>query len=151
MRKRGEIRLANHPRPGPEQTRDLAELFVQAFFDAFDRRDVAGIEGAFLQSAKIIHDDGVTTDIPAVLSSIRNAAAWPPRQRTLSQFEITPIGDKVVLVGCLNRVTFRPAGCAPTEFLYSETWVLEQTQSGLKAVRCHYSRVTQAEHSEDMQ
>ena len=132
----------------PNQTRDLdaAESSVRAFFDAFDRRDVAWIEGAFLQTAKIIHDDGVTTGIPAMLSIIRNAAAWPPRQRTLSHFEITPIGDKVVLVGCLNRVTFRPEGRAPTEFLYNETWVLEQTQSGLKVVRSHYSRVTQAEH-----
>lgn len=126
-----------------------ARAFVEAFFRAFDARDLGALEAAFAPGASIVHDDGVETSVPKLLEILRNTKEWPPRERTLSRFTLTRAAGAVV-VGCLNHVRFAPPGRPPTEFTYNETWVLVPAADGLRAVRSHYSLVTREEHSEDV-
>jgi hypothetical protein len=124
-----------------------AALFVNRFYVAFDTRDYRTLERLFAPAAKIVHSDGVTTDIPRMLSIIRAKKVWAPRKRDLSGFETLRIGN-VVIVGCLNRVVFEGQGGEPDERTFNETWVLEQTGRDFRVVRVHYSLVTRSEHSE---
>ena len=94
-------------------------------------------------------EDGVVTDIPAMLKIISKAKDWPPRTRRISDCDTSTFGD-VLVVGCMNRVTFQRPGGKPAPYEYNETWVLQRTAAGLKAIRSHYSRVTQEEHSEEV-
>jgi hypothetical protein len=135
------------PAAAPSSDDAAAIAFVQGFFTAFDARDYAAMERMFLPTAKLVHSDGVEEDVPTMLSTVRSAKHWPPRKRDLSHCETTWIGDAVV-VGCLNHVVFEPPGQASVERTYNETWILERTNAGLRAVRTHYSLVTRKEHTE---
>lgn len=130
--------------------REAAIGFVETFFAAFDVRDLRAIEAAFVPSAKIVHDDGVITDVPTMLGIVKDTRSWAPRRRNLSQFEVDELGSGVVLVTCRNHVVFAPGTSAASEYTYSETWVLRPWRGRLRAVRSHYSRVTETEHSEEV-
>jgi hypothetical protein len=134
----------------PAKAADTAAVaLVHSYFKAFDARDYKALENVFVPQATIVHHDGVVTDIPKMLAIIRNAKAWPPRDRKLSNFETTEVGD-ATLVSCLNEVTFHRPYKSRVKHTYAATWVMVPTASGIKAVRFHYSRVTRQEHSEDM-
>ena len=125
-----------------------ARTLIQDFFDAFDSRDYAAIEETFVPDAALVHHDGVITSLAEMLEIIRAAKEWPPRERELAGFQTRWI-DRVAIVGLRNRVTFKPLNRPSTTATYNETWILQRTESGLKAVRVHYSRVTAQRHSED--
>ncbi len=128
---------------------DAAISLVRNFFSAFDSRDYAAMEAAFLPGATLVHDNGVMTSLPEMMQIIRTTSGWPPRERELSGFKIRWVGE-VAIAGLRNRVTFRPTDRAPTTSTYTETWVLERTPAGLKTVRVHYSLVTAERHSEEV-
>lgn len=121
--------------------------FVQNFFAAFDRRDFTTLQAAFSPDAVIVHDDGVQQTVPELMATLRSAKTWEPRQRTISGCTTQSFGA-ILVVGCLNHVEFHKPGVASTEHTYNETWVLERTAQGLRAVRSHYSLVMKKEHSE---
>ncbi|MFN7985087.1 MAG: nuclear transport factor 2 family protein [Vicinamibacterales bacterium] len=124
------------------------EAFVRSFFDALDRRDVNAMTPLFAADALIVHHDGVRTTVPEFQQVMRSAKRWPVRERSLSQFECRQAGP-LLIVGCRNEIRTRSdAGVwLPTE--YTETWILEQVGDTVRALRCHYSRVTAGEHRED--
>ncbi len=128
-------------------SKEEAFAFVREFFKAFDERNVTALEGMFLEGATIVHHDGVEVTIPAMLADLRAVKNWRPRTRALSHFEAVQAGD-VIVVGCLNHVVFQIAGTAPAESTYNETWVLQRTKGGWRAIRAHYSRVTKQQHTE---
>ena len=120
--------------------------FVKDFYTSFDAPGRPALESFFAPSAKIIHQDGLATDI-AQMRSILAKTVWVPRKRELSGFETLRIGN-VVIVGCLNHVVHQRDGSAPHENTFNETWVLERTTGGFRAVRVHYSLVSRREHTE---
>lgn len=124
---------------------------VRAFFTAFDARDETAMRRLLASTATITHDNGVTTDVPTMMRIISGTAEWPPRTRELSNFTIAKLagGDEVVTF--INKVRFTPARRQPSESKYNETWVLEKERTGMRAIRVHYSLVTQEKHSENVQ
>lgn len=123
---------------------------VRAFFVAFDARNEPAMLRLMAPTASLTHDNGVTTDVPTMMKIIRETREWPPRTRELSHFRVEPLAGGAQVLTLLNKVRFTPAGRAPTESNYNETWVLEKGSNGLKAVRIHYSLVTREQHSEDV-
>lgn len=131
----------------PAATCAAAEALVRAFFAALDRRDADAMTDLFSPDAVVIHQDGVRTRVPEFQAIVRSAARWPERTRTLSGFECVS-RDAILIVGCRNEIRVRgEQGWIVTT--YAETWILERDDSGLRALRCHYSRVTADEHRED--
>lgn len=123
-----------------------AKAFVEAFFAAVDARDMSRISRAFASDAMIVHADGVSTSVGEFLKIIQDTKEWIPRTRELSSYTTRPVGGALI-VGFLNHVTFKRDG-RERAYTYNETWVLERTDSGLRAVRAHYSRVVADKHTE---
>jgi hypothetical protein len=96
-----------------------------------------------------VHDNGVATDIPELLRVLRTTREWVPRDRRIRDCSTSTHGS-VLITGCINEVTFHRAGADPAHYVYNETWILDRTSGGLRAIRAHYSRVTQTEHSEEL-
>ena len=124
-----------------------AIALIQRFFDAFDSRDYAAIEEAFAPGATLVHNNGVMTSLAEMLEIIRTTKEWSPRVRELSGFRTRWV-DRVAVVGLRNRVTVEPQNRPSATATYSETWLLQRTESGLKAFHVHYSLVTAEKHSE---
>ncbi|MBN8786666.1 MAG: hypothetical protein J0I84_06215, partial [Terrimonas sp.] len=69
--------------------------------------------------------------------------------RKLSNFEFITDG-KISILGLTNEVTFSLPGNKKVYEPYNETWIFEKTDSTIRPVRCHYSKVTVDKHSEEV-
>jgi len=140
--------------PRPERSLNRLQLddaapatqFVRNFFQAFDNRDIPRVRAAFIPTATIVHDDGVEQTVPQLIESVSSANHWYPRTRVIN-CDVKQSG-KTVVAGCLNRVTFRRPDGEQKTIAYNETWILRRTETGLKALRTHYSRIRKSAHSE---
>jgi ketosteroid isomerase-like protein len=129
------------PAPAP------ATQFVRAFFAALDSRDIPAIRDAFVPGATIVHDDGVEQTVPELIASVTDAKHWYSRTRDIADCDVEREG-KIVIAGCINRVTFKRPDGRESSVAYDETWILRRTHEGLKAVRTHYSRIRKTSHAE---
>lgn len=128
--------------------KDAAIRLVRQFFEAFDARDMTRIEASFAPSAQIIHHNGVITDIPTMLTIVRETKRWAPRKRELSDFKVKELGGGYMLVTCRNHIVADPSTPQETAYTYIETWLLQSVDGALRAIHVHYSMVTAKEHSE---
>jgi ketosteroid isomerase-like protein len=124
-----------------------ATQFVRDFFAAFDRRDIPAIRRTFAADATIVHDDGVEQTVPELIAAVTNAEHWYSRTRKIDDCHVTKEG-KIIIAGCVNRVTFKRPDGREHSVAYDETWILRRTHDGLKAIRTHYSRIRKAAHTE---
>jgi ketosteroid isomerase-like protein len=138
---------ANPAAAGQTAMPDPATQFVRGFFAALDNRDIAAVRDAFLPGATIVHDDGVEQTVPELIASVTNAKHWYSRTRQIDDCTVDREG-KIVIAGCINRVTFKRPDGRESSIAYDETWILRRTNEGLKAIRTHYSRIRKTTHAE---
>ncbi len=98
----------------------------------------------------MIHHNGVATSSEELYEVLEHTRNWWPRTRSLGEFEHFQRGDLYVL-GLKNYVTFHTADGDDVEEPYRETWIFERIDGTWRVVRCHYSRITAEEHSEEVE
>jgi hypothetical protein len=123
---------------------------VDDFFKAFDERDLQKINTLLIPTTKIVHYTGVTTNTAEMIKITAETKNWWPRTRKLSDVEFFGNTDMAVL-GVTNEVIFSlPENKKVTE-RYKETWIFEKIEKQWKPVRCHYSKITGDNHSEEVE
>lgn len=126
-----------------------AVTIVQAFFKAFDEKDLKMIDSLLIPSMKIIHHNGATTNTEEIIKIIEETKDWWPRTRKLSNFEFTSDG-RLSILGLKNEVTFSLPDNKKVYEPYNETWIFEKLDNKWRAIRCHYSKITVDKHSEEV-
>lgn len=128
----------------------LVTNLVRNFFQAFDERDYDRLEQILTPTSKIIHFNGVTTGTEEMMKILKETEIWYPRNRNLSNFEFD--GDEnFAIVGVVNEVTFLlPEGKEVYE-PYKETWIFKKIDNKWHMIRCHYSKIIEEKHTEDVE
>ncbi len=108
------------------------------FFMAYDSRDYERFESLLMPSAIFVSSNGSMSDIYQMQENMRVMAADESRSRELSDFEINRVGD-VTIVGLSNHVIYKQNNRQYRDALFNETWILQNTASGLRLLRAHYT------------
>ncbi|GGF55624.1 nuclear transport factor 2 family protein [Alteromonas lipolytica] len=122
---------------------------AHAFFEAFDNRDLETLETLVTPSMMIVHHNGVMTDVPTMLSIIKNTKNWAPRTRTLSESTIKTLGQDYTVMTFKNTITVYPQMPNTSTYAYTESWILKLEADAWLVDYVHYSMITATEHTED--
>ena len=122
-----------------EPSDDPAVMFVRNFFRAMDAYDFGALERVFAPGAKIVTATGVELDAADYIAGRKAAPRTTPPVRELEDFQTIERGP-VVVVSFANR-TIRPSGPAAGDRTARETWILERSRAGFRALRTHFSMI----------
>ncbi len=132
------------------ELKDQLNQVVEAFFKGFDEKNTGLISEVSHPDIKIIHHNGVVTDLTEMNRIIDTTQHWYPRRREISEFEVMA-GAPYSIAGFKNYVAFTLPD-KTVEEIYRETWVFlnDPISKMWKPIRIHYSAITQNKHSEEV-